>query len=93
MPLLTHPHLSVPLWEVSMVIGAGGGGTQLLHILPCMLEYRLSEVDWVLQLRSIRSPVSSGDGLPPELLRRVLPPRRHQVTLMRQLCTSIVLEA
>ena len=93
MPLLAHPHLPVPLCEMSTVIGAGGGGTQLLHLLPGAPEYRLSEVDGVPQLRSVRSPVSSGDDLPPELLRRVLPPRRHQVTLVRQLRTSITLEA
>ena len=93
MPLLAHPRLPVPLCEMSTVIGAGGGGTQLLHLLPGAPEYHLSEVDGVPQLRSVRSPVSSGDDLPPELLRRVLPPRRHQVTLVRQLCTSITLEA
>ena len=51
--LLTYPCLPVPLSKASMVIGTGGGRTQLLYILPRMPKYHLGEVDWVVQLRSL----------------------------------------
>ena len=74
MPPLAYPHLPVPFSKAGTVIGMGGGRTQLLHILPCTPEYHLSEVDWLVQLWSLRGPKPSHDGLPPELLHRVLPP-------------------
>ena len=75
MPLLTYPCLPIPLSKVGTVIGMGSGRTQLLHILPRTLEYRLSEVNWVVQLCSFQSSIPSRDSLPLELLHQVLPPQ------------------
>ena len=73
MPPLAYPRLSVPLSKAGMVIGTGGGRAEPLHILPRVSKYCLGKVDWVVQLRSLRGPEPSCDGLPLELLCRVLP--------------------
>ena len=71
---LAYPRLSIPLSKAGTVLGAGGGRAQPLHILPCAPKYRISELDWVVQLHSLQGPVPSRDGLPPEPLHQVLPP-------------------
>ena len=70
---MAYPRLSIPLSKAGMIIGTGSSRAHPLHILPHSPKYRLGKVDWVAQLHSLRGSVPGCNGLPSELLHRVLP--------------------
>ena len=50
---LAHPCLPVPLSKAGTVIGARIGRTHLTYVIPCTLEFCLTEVDRVAQLHNL----------------------------------------